>query len=178
MTISARWPNSAGGYTRVRRTEGLSRSTIGAVVQGTRRHETPPQDVPMGFSGWSPEAVQFSKGLQADSTKACWSVHKAFCETSVRKPMAALPDELSGESGPGWIARPTGTYGSGPVSRRTRPPRAAGHAGGSMAGLTSTTGVPSIASRASTSIRSPSRATMRARRTSTRQMSIFAWRPI
>jgi hypothetical protein len=35
-------------------------------------------------------------------------------------------------------------------------------AGGSMAGLTSTTGVPSIASRASASIRSPSRATMRA----------------
>jgi len=32
-----------------------------------------------------------------------------------------------------------------------------------MAGLTSTTGVPSMASRASTSIRSPSRATMRAR---------------
>src|SRR5215468_11291917 len=42
-------------------------------------------------------------------------------------------------------------------------PRAARHAGGSMAGLTSTTGVPSIASKASTSTPSPSRATMRAR---------------
>ena len=36
----------------------------------------------MGFSGWSPEAVQFSsRGLQADSTKAYWSAHKAFYET-------------------------------------------------------------------------------------------------
>jgi hypothetical protein len=147
MTISARWSNSAGGYTRVRRTEGLSRSAIGAVVQGTRRRETP-QGCAHGFSGWSPEALEYFKGLQADSTKACWSVHKAFCETSVREPMAALLDELSGESGPGRIARPTGTYGSGPISRRTRPPGAARHAGGSMAGLTSTTGVPSIASRA------------------------------
>ena len=43
------------------------------------------------------------------------------------------------------------------------PPRAARHWGRPMAGLTSTTGVPSIASSASTSIRSPSRATMRAR---------------
>jgi uncharacterized protein (DUF2461 family) len=45
----------------------------------------------MGFSGWSPEAVQFFKGLQADSTKAYWSAHKAFCETAVREPKAALP---------------------------------------------------------------------------------------
>ena len=29
-----------------------------------------------------------------------------FYETSAREPMAALPDELSGESGPGPIARP------------------------------------------------------------------------
>ncbi len=55
----------------------------------------------MGFSGWSPEAVQFFKGRQADSTKAYWSAHKAFYETSVREPMAVLLDELSGESGPG-----------------------------------------------------------------------------
>jgi hypothetical protein len=30
-----------GGYTRVRRTEGLLRSIIGAVVHGTRRRENP-----------------------------------------------------------------------------------------------------------------------------------------
>ena len=53
-----------------------------------------------------PEAVQFFKGLQADNTKAYWSAHKAFYETSVREPMAALLDELSGEFDPGPIARP------------------------------------------------------------------------
>jgi len=31
----------SGGYTRVRRTEGLLRSIIGAVVHGTRRRENP-----------------------------------------------------------------------------------------------------------------------------------------
>jgi hypothetical protein len=31
---------------------------------------------------------------------------QAFYETSVREPMPALLDELSGESGPGRIARP------------------------------------------------------------------------
>jgi hypothetical protein len=31
-----------GGYTRDRRTEGLLRSVIGAVVQGARRRENPP----------------------------------------------------------------------------------------------------------------------------------------
>ena len=33
-------------------------------------------------------------------------MHKAFCETSVREPMAVLPGELSGEFDPGPIARP------------------------------------------------------------------------
>ena len=54
----------------------------------------------MGFSGW-PEPVQFFKGLQADNTEAYRSAHQACYATSVREPMAALPDELSGESGPG-----------------------------------------------------------------------------
>jgi hypothetical protein len=45
--------------------------------------------------------VQFFKGLPADNTKACWSAYKAFCETSVREPVAALLDELGGEFGPG-----------------------------------------------------------------------------
>jgi uncharacterized protein (TIGR02453 family) len=60
----------------------------------------------MGFSGWSPEAVEFFKGLEADNTKAYWEAHKAFYESSVREPMAALLDELSGEFGPGRIVRP------------------------------------------------------------------------
>jgi uncharacterized protein (TIGR02453 family) len=60
----------------------------------------------MGFSGWPPEAVEFFEGLSADNTKAYWSAHKAFYEASVREPMAELLDELSGEFGPGRIARP------------------------------------------------------------------------
>jgi uncharacterized protein (TIGR02453 family) len=60
----------------------------------------------MGFSGWSPEAVEFFKGLQADNTKEYWGAHKTFYEASVREPMAVLLRELSGEFGPGRIARP------------------------------------------------------------------------
>jgi len=60
----------------------------------------------MGFSGWSAEAVAFFSGLQADNTKAYWTAHKAVYEESVRGPMAELLDELSGEFGPGRIARP------------------------------------------------------------------------
>src|SRR5262247_1931321 len=60
----------------------------------------------MGFSGWSAEAVEFFKGLQADNTKEYWSAHKAFYEASVAEPMAELLRELSGEFGPGRISRP------------------------------------------------------------------------
>ena len=60
----------------------------------------------MGFSGWPAEAVAFFDGLQADNTKAYWTAHKAVYEESVRGPMAELLGELSGEFGPGRIARP------------------------------------------------------------------------
>ena len=60
----------------------------------------------MGFSGWSPEAVEFFEGLRADNTRTYWNAHKEFYEASVRGPMAELLDELSGEFGPGRIARP------------------------------------------------------------------------
>ena len=60
----------------------------------------------MGFSGWSPEAVEFFEGLRADNTRTYWGLHKEFYETSVRGPMADLLDELSAEFGPGRIARP------------------------------------------------------------------------
>ena len=91
----------------------MLRSVIGAVVQGTRRRENASLGCGHRFSGWSPEAVQFFKSLQGDSTKAYRSASKAFCETAVREPTAALVDELSGEFGSGRIACPTGTYGSG-----------------------------------------------------------------
>jgi uncharacterized protein (DUF2461 family) len=66
----------------------------------------PPKLWRMGFSGWSPEAVEFFQDLEADNTKAFWSAHKDLYEASVREPMAELLDELSAEFGPGRIARP------------------------------------------------------------------------
>ena len=60
----------------------------------------------MGFRGWPPGAVEFFRGLQADNTKDYWTAHRQQYEASVREPMAALLDELSGEFGPGRIARP------------------------------------------------------------------------
>lgn len=60
----------------------------------------------MAFRGWSPEAVEFFEGLRADNSKTYWNAHKEIYETSVRGPMEELLDELSGEFGPGRIARP------------------------------------------------------------------------
>jgi uncharacterized protein (TIGR02453 family) len=60
----------------------------------------------VGFSGWPTEAVEFFQGLRADNTKAYWNAHRAVYEASVREPMAGLLGELSGEFGPGRIARP------------------------------------------------------------------------
>jgi uncharacterized protein (TIGR02453 family) len=50
--------------------------------------------------------VEFFEGLAADNTKAYWNEHRARYEQSVREPMAELLEELSGEFGPGRIARP------------------------------------------------------------------------
>ena len=50
--------------------------------------------------------MEFFEGLRADNTKTYWNAHKEFYEASVRGPMAELLDELSGEFGPGRIARP------------------------------------------------------------------------
>jgi uncharacterized protein (TIGR02453 family) len=62
--------------------------------------------VVVAFSGWSAEAVEFFRGLEADNTKAYWTAHKTFYEASVREPMAELLGELSAEFGPARIARP------------------------------------------------------------------------
>jgi hypothetical protein len=79
----------------------LLRSVIGAVVQGARRRENPSLGCGHRFLGLAPGGGAVIQGLQADNTKTYCSAHKAFCETSVREPMAALLDELSGEFGAG-----------------------------------------------------------------------------
>ena len=93
----------------------------------------------MGFTGWSAEAVEFFDGLHADNTKAYWTAHKTFYETSVREPMADLLSELSGEFGPGRISRPYRDMrfraGQAPYRpRSTRPWTAAGMCGSARTG--------------------------------------------
>ncbi|HEY3009029.1 MAG TPA: DUF2461 domain-containing protein [Micromonosporaceae bacterium] len=60
----------------------------------------------MAFRGWPAEALEFYEGLEADNSKAYWSVHKATYEEAVHAPMAALLDELEAEFGAGKIFRP------------------------------------------------------------------------
>jgi uncharacterized protein (TIGR02453 family) len=60
----------------------------------------------MGFSGWPVEALEFYEGLLADNSKAYWHEHKHVYDAKVYAPMAELLEELSGEFGPGRIARP------------------------------------------------------------------------
>ena len=95
-----------GGYTCVRRTEGLLRSVIGAVVQVPDAARTPPWDVAAGFSGWSPEPLQFFKGLQADNAQGLLERAQGVLRDLGAEPVMALLDELGGKSARGWIARP------------------------------------------------------------------------
>ena len=51
----------------------------------------------MGFSGWSPEAVEFFEDLGGRQHQGLLERAQGAYEQSVRKPMAELLDELSGE---------------------------------------------------------------------------------
>lgn len=120
-------------------------------VAGARR-----PDFPLESAGGVPGC-----GARDDNTAVITTGHWLSTMTgpSARAPIspngAAQDSRIDDQLGPHTARNLTSDAGGGP--------RAARHGGGSIAGLTSTTGVPSIASRASTSIRSPSRATMRAR---------------
>lgn len=50
------------------------------------------------FQGFTPEALEFYEGLEADNSKAYWAAHKDAWEAAVRAPMA----ELTGELAPRW----------------------------------------------------------------------------
>ena len=72
----------------------------------------------MGFAGWPAEAIEFYEGLEADNSKTYWMAHKSVYEEAVRRPMAALLDELAAEFGEGGSSVPTGTSasaGQGPL---------------------------------------------------------------
>ena len=60
----------------------------------------------MPFRGWSPAALEFFEGLEAENTKAYWLANKEVYERQVRAPMEELLAELEPEFGPGRIFRP------------------------------------------------------------------------
>jgi uncharacterized protein (TIGR02453 family) len=60
----------------------------------------------MAFRGWTPEAVRFYEGLEADNSKAYWMANKPIYDEHVRRPMEELLAELAPEFGEGKIFRP------------------------------------------------------------------------
>lgn len=51
--------------------------------------------LPMAFSGFPEEALEFYEGLEADNSKAYWTDHKHVYDTCVAQPMKELLAELS-----------------------------------------------------------------------------------
>jgi uncharacterized protein (TIGR02453 family) len=60
----------------------------------------------MTFGGWPEEALDFYEGLEADNSKAYWTLNKAIYEAHVLGPMTELVDELAADFGEGKIFRP------------------------------------------------------------------------
>jgi len=58
------------------------------------------------FQGWTPLALAFYEGLEADNSKAYWTAHKAAYTAEVYGPMDELLHELEAEFGLGRIYRP------------------------------------------------------------------------
>ena len=60
----------------------------------------------MASPGWSPRALEFFAGLEADNSRAYWQAHRAVYDAEVRAPLDALLAELEPEFGPGKVFRP------------------------------------------------------------------------
>ncbi|MDQ4212823.1 DUF2461 domain-containing protein [Microbacterium capsulatum] len=58
------------------------------------------------FTGWSPAAADFYRGLEADNSKAYWTEHRPVYDDEVLAPMQALLADLADEFGEGKIFRP------------------------------------------------------------------------
>jgi uncharacterized protein (TIGR02453 family) len=58
------------------------------------------------FEGFPDEGLVFYEGLEADNSKTFWTTHRAAYESSVRRPMLALLEELSAEFGTPKVFRP------------------------------------------------------------------------
>jgi uncharacterized protein (TIGR02453 family) len=60
----------------------------------------------VGFKGWSPAAVDFYAGLEADNSKQYWTAHRDLYETEVKAPMVELLAELEERFGESRMFRP------------------------------------------------------------------------
>lgn len=60
----------------------------------------------MTFDGFPDEGLVFYERLEADNSKTFWTEHRSDYESSVRAPMLALLEELSGEFGRAKVFRP------------------------------------------------------------------------
>ncbi|HEX6527350.1 MAG TPA: DUF2461 domain-containing protein [Streptosporangiaceae bacterium] len=60
----------------------------------------------MAFGGWTGEALQFYEGLEADNSKAYWTINKAVYTEQVLRPMEELAELLAAEFGEPKIFRP------------------------------------------------------------------------
>ncbi|WP_426565715.1 DUF2461 domain-containing protein [Angustibacter sp. McL0619] len=60
----------------------------------------------MTFDGFPARALEFYAQLEADNSKAFWTMHKTVYESQVREPLEALVDELEPEFGPIKLFRP------------------------------------------------------------------------
>jgi uncharacterized protein (TIGR02453 family) len=60
----------------------------------------------MKFSGIPIAALDFYEDLEADNSKAFWNAHRQVYEESVRAPLEALAEALSGEFGSAKLFRP------------------------------------------------------------------------
>ncbi|GAA4482097.1 DUF2461 domain-containing protein [Microbacterium panaciterrae] len=58
------------------------------------------------FHGWSPAAVEFYRGLEADNSKGYWTAHHDTYDAEVLAPMQSLLAELADEFGEGRVFRP------------------------------------------------------------------------
>lgn len=60
----------------------------------------------MRFGGWSPEALDFYAGLEADNSRPYWQAHRDVYEECVKAPFLALAGEIEREFGPLHLFRP------------------------------------------------------------------------
>jgi uncharacterized protein (TIGR02453 family) len=67
---------------------------------------TAPPPAGRRFTGFSPSAVEFYRGLALDNSKSYWQANRAIYDDAVKGPLVALTDELAPEFGTFHLFRP------------------------------------------------------------------------